>query len=1131
MKLRDVKGGLALSLLLFAVGCGGSSSSSTDTTTPGGGTGTTTGGGGGNGSGGSTTGTGTGGTTAAGGQSHGGNGTGGHATGGHAAGGNGTGGNTTTTGCSDDKQCGGNTPFCDKASKTCVACVDEAQCPDGQVCKANACVPGCSKTKPICGDAGTCDVATGQCSLCKADGDCADPANPRCDVGTGRCVACLPDNDNCGQGKYCVELNGNYSCNSGCAKDADCKAGLDGGGAANLACCNHVCIDTAADTKNCGTCGNTCAQGSLCCTGACVDPTNDVNNCSACGKACSATHATVSCDQSACAVKACDQGFADCDKAEENGCEVDTTSDPNNCSACGQACSIANGVAGCAGSACTIASCNDGFADCDKTAANGCEVTTLSDVKNCGACGNDCGVPANGTASCGSGKCTVTCAPGFLDCDGDFKNGCEVDGTKDPSNCGACGAICGAVANGSAACAAGVCGIGSCNNGFFDCDKNAVNGCEVDGSKDLNNCGACGKVCGAVANGSAACSAGVCGVGSCTQGFADCDKNASNGCEVNTQTDTKNCNTCGNVCPGVPGGAPACNAGVCGVGQCVAPQKDCDGNAANGCEVNLSTDAKNCGACNNVCPSYPNSTPGCANSTCGISACTGAYLNCDLSLQNGCEINGGTDVKNCGKCGNVCPGVANGAVACAAGACGIGSCNAGFADCKNGYADGCETATTTDVNNCGACNNKCAVANGTPGCTASKCNIAACSAGFADCKNGYADGCETATTNDVNNCGACGKVCGAVANGTPGCANSACGVGSCNSGWANCDGNAANGCEVSTNNDPKNCGACGNVCASGQCVAGQCTGTVLIVGAPATGSWNNDVQSKLQATGAFTKVDIFAAAQATPTLALLKTYSAVLVYSDVGFADAATLGNNLADYFDAGGRVVVATFANASVPIQGRWASGNYQLINPAGQEQPAEAGALQIVDAASPLVTGVTKLTATAAYRSTGQPINGGVTVAKWGGGAPLIVRGVKNGVAYAALNFYPPSSTVRADFWAGDGATIMKNALLYHGYCHSIVGKNGAVCASGKLEYCDPAAPILATSAAQAQAACQACYGATCYQENADCAGLGYGPKPQGQYVCGDAYFGYAAGCSGGAGRIWSICSSNTTYGTWAP
>ncbi len=966
MKPNHVKGSLALSLLLIAMGCGSSTPSATDSINTSGGTGTTTGGGG-SGTGGSGTG-----GMAAGGHGTGGTAAGGHGTGGTAAGGHGTGGGTTSGGCVDDKQCGGDTPYCDKAAKTCVACVDENQCPDGLICKAGACEPGCSKTKPICGDAGTCDVATGQCSVCTQDSDCPDAVNPRCEVGSGKCVPCLPVADNCGDGKYCVELNGVYSCNNGCAKDSDCKADVDGGGAEQLACCDHVCIDTLADTKNCGTCGTACAVGGLCCTGACVDPAVDSKNCSACGKACSATNATVACEASACVLKGCDAGFADCDNSVANGCEIDTKTDPNNCSACAKACSIANGIAGCDAGACSISSCNDGFADCDKSAANGCEITTLSDAKNCGACGKDCGVVANGTTSCGSGVCAVTCNPGFF---------------------------------------------------------------------------------------------------------------------------------------------------------------DCDANAGNGCEVNVSIDAKNCGKCGTVCPSYPNSTPGCANSACNISACTGAFLNCDLNLVNGCEVNGGTDVKSCGKCGNVCPAVANGAVACAAGACGIGSCNAGFKDCKNGYADGCETPVSADINNCGACNNKCAVANGTPGCTNSTCGVAACSAGFADCKNGYADGCETATTGDVNNCGACGKVCGAVANGTPGCTASACGVATCNAGFLNCDNNAANGCEANSNSDPKNCGACGNACASGVCTNGACKESILVVGAPATDTWNNDVQSKLVATAAFQKVDIFNAKVATPTLAALKGYQAVLVYSDAGFQDAATLGNNLADYFDAGGRVVIATFANASAPVAGRWASGNYHLIATGGQVQPAEAGALKILEPNNPLAAGVAKLTATAAYRSSGALINGGVAVAQWGSGAPLIIRGVKNGVAYAALNFYPPSSTVRVDFWAGDGGTIMKNALQYHGYCHSIVGKSGGVCPSGKVEYCDPAAPIVNTSGPQAKGACEACYGAACFLENADCAGVAYGPKAAGQFVCGDAYFGYAAGCSGGAGRIWSICSSNTTYGTWAP
>jgi hypothetical protein len=72
--------------------------------------------------------------------------------------------------------------------------------------------------------------------------------------------------------------------------------------------------------------------------------------------------------------------------------------------------------------------------------------------------------------------------------------------------------------------------------------------------------------------------------------------------------------------------------------------------------------------------------------------------------------------------------------------------------------------------------------------------------------------------------------------------------------------------------------------------------------------------------------------------------------------------------------------------------------------------------------------------------------------------------------------------------------------------------------------------TSSSQAKSACEACYGAgACFLESADCAGLGWGPHPAGEYQCGDAYFGFQSGCSGDDGRAWLICSSYTTYGYW--
>lgn len=183
----------------------------------------------------------------------------------------------------------------------------------------------------------------------------------------------------------------------------------------------------------------------------------------------------------------------------------------------------------------------------------------------------------------------------------------------------------------------------------------------------------------------------------------------------------------------------------------------------------------------------------------------------------------------------------------------------------------------------------------------------------------------------------------------------------------------------------------------------------------------DDVQGLLNDTGAFSKVDVFNAANSTPSVAQLQAYDAVLVWSNVaftlglnGFNDADAMGNNLADYRDAGGRVAVAVFANAAdlLKLRGRWEYDGYQLIDPTGQEEPEETAHLIINDPTSPLVAGVATLTAVQASRSTGEVINGGVVVASWGSGTPLIVRGVKDGRNLVALNFFPVSSKVLFNF-----------------------------------------------------------------------------------------------------------------------
>ena len=71
------------------------------------------------------------------------------------------------------------------------------------------------------------------------------------------------------------------------------------------------------------------------------------------------------------------------------GACVDTATDPKNCGGCGTVCNIAHGTAGCAASGCTIVACDQPYADCDKTAADGCEAD-LTSAANCGKCGVVC---------------------------------------------------------------------------------------------------------------------------------------------------------------------------------------------------------------------------------------------------------------------------------------------------------------------------------------------------------------------------------------------------------------------------------------------------------------------------------------------------------------------------------------------------------------------------------------------------------------------------------------------------------------------------------------------------------------------------------------------------------------------
>jgi hypothetical protein len=192
-----------------------------------------------------------------------------------------------------------------------------------------------------------------------------------------------------------------------------------------------------------------------------------------------------------------------------------------------------------------------------------------------------------------------------------------------------------------------------------------------------------------------------------------------------------------------------------------------------------------------------------------------------------------------------------------------------------------------------------------------------------------------------------------------------------------------------------------------------------------------DVQTKLSSSGLFAAVDLFNAAAGTPTLAVLKAYDAVLVASNNSFSNPVTLGNNLADYVDAGGGVVNAAYSVGSVsPPAGRWNPGYLCMSPGAGLANTAASLDLSsITDPNHAILIGVGALSTQFGYRINQNSVVAGATVvARWTGGNVFVATGPLPG--RVDLNLDPLSKDVNFGAWnpaTDDGVKLMVNSLLY--------------------------------------------------------------------------------------------------------
>jgi hypothetical protein len=387
----------------------------------------------------------------------------------------------------------------------------------------------------------------------------------------------------------------------------------------------------------------------------------------------------------------------ECVPAEEvcNGEDDDCDGEIDEAEAA-EACGFENAMSACVDGECVLVSCRGDYVDCDGDDSNGCEAR-IDTPQNCGACGRACRLP-NAVSACDSGRCVVEqCEDGYGDCNGVTQDGCEQK--LDPGErCGECSLNCDLPNVSVHGCdEQDNCTVVTCDAGYADCDTDPSNGCEV-GLGTVNDCSGCGDEC---SGSTPYCSGGRCSAIDCAverPGYGDCDGDGVD-CETDLSpsgsgNSISDCMLCGSTCGPYFQATVSCESGVCSIYSCEAGHDDCDGQLENGCETELGTET-DCSECDDECGG---STPYCSGGTCSAIDCAverPGYGDCDCDGVD-CETDlsppgAANTVANCGACGVTCGPLANATATCASGTCEIHQCDGDYVSCDNNDANGCET--------------------------------------------------------------------------------------------------------------------------------------------------------------------------------------------------------------------------------------------------------------------------------------------------------------------------------------------------------------------------------------------------------------------------------------------------------
>ena len=722
-----------------------------------------------------------------------------------------------TAALASDEICNGSDDDCDGLTDAADA---ELLTYDAPVCERQlGLCEGCAKPATLC--AGGVWLSCGEADYLACDAAYEEGAELSCDAADNDCDGVVDDGfsvtEHDGTVRALGEACGTGACGAGaviCRADKDgaiCSTALQGG----VELCNGVDDDCNGETDEgfffTDVDGAILGVGESCGTGACdggvvtCDVGANVALCSTAGLA---------------GAEDCDGVDDDCDGSTDEGFSIVDW----------------NGISRVIGDGCGVGACANGHVACAAGGASAvCDTAGLSAPEVCNGTDDDCDgqtdasdgdMLGNDHPSCenqlgecsGCKKAASLCAGGvWLSCDAVVYGACDMHyraGAE--ANCDGLDNNCDGKTdesftlfdwNGTPRSVGGICGTGACANGQV--------GCRMDGL---------GVECS---------SAGLAGGEACNDIDDNCNGVTDEGFSIVDWDGTlrfagQGCGT-GACAGGVVACAPAGNSAFCSregqssAERCNGVDDDCDGQTDEGfyyTDWNGSVRGLNqsCG------------TGACANGTVRCEA-DGSGTRCDTADAAGLEVCNGVDddcdglvdvndpqmILNdhplCEKQAGVCAGCAKPASRCSGGvwlACGetqYSGCSAFYQAALEQSCDGrdndCDGGTdedfTNDVDNCGGCGKRCTNEHGATICAAGICSPS-CATGYASCDGKPETGCES-STRTLGNCGACDEPCSLPHAGET-CATGTCQITSCSSGWCNKDGLPDEGCEFDLDTNP-----------------------------------------------------------------------------------------------------------------------------------------------------------------------------------------------------------------------------------------------------------------------------------------------------------------------------------------